>query len=573
MKRAILFGLCALLTPVVAFAQVGDFPEQASVGDDGGLGAAEFSDGTYIIEAGGSDIWGGADGFYWVYQEYTGNFVVTADIAWNEDRAIRTNDVNDWRKAGIMARVEPTEPGSRAVMGLLRSDLGSNLQWRPEAGSETLQVGLTAKETSDTDTLRLIRVGNEFSLLRGQEDGSFRTIGSAEVDLPETLYLGLAVTSHDTQNIEAGEFSNLQIDEIPVAVQASRTIPDDSFTPGAPVEDITLELIVEEGETADLVVNEVIPAGWELLDSDPAASQDGNNLTWELSGASGTVTVTYSLRSPAGANEGALFSGSITAGEMDFGVSGDSQIDLEGADMAYAPLLEQSAELDGEISEGEYDGAYTFMFDRANERAPGVLLDGPAYPVEESHATVHVFHNADFIFVGIDVVDPALSFDANGNPWEDDSIELYMDGDMSESNPKDGNNFGFQATVQGDGTRTAGNDPPPTTEELDNGGIHSTDGLYWNFSARVKDDESGYVIEYQVDKFQILDPLDRTEIGFDIGINDNDGTSGRLGKWAWWHFDVDTGGRKDAWNDERGWGVLQLLETAELPGVDQWSLY
>ncbi|MBD3266370.1 hypothetical protein GF373_06840, partial [bacterium] len=158
----------------------------------------------------------------------------------------------------------------------------------------------------------------------------------------------------------------------------------------------------------------------------------------------------------------------------------------------------------------------------------------------------------------------------------------YLDGDHSLSNPKDANEFGFQATVAGDGNATGGNDNPTPIAigtaskwgESGYDGNYSEDGSYWNFGARVKDDESGYIVEYKVFKEFCLYPLDIALIGFDFGMNDNEpGSTDRKGKWAWWHFDEDTGQRKDSWNDERGWGELELLQTSQLPGVNEWSLY
>lgn len=572
MRNRVILGICIVcLAPLLAFAQIGEFTDGISVGDDGGIGMAEFANGVYTIEASGNDIWGANDGFYWVYREMSGSWSITVNLAWNEARAVRDTP-DEWRKMGIMARVTPDDPGSRNIMGLLRDDLGANLQWRTESGGESSDPGLVGKDANDTDTIRLMRVMDTFTLMRLQTDGTFRTIHSQTLNLPNTLHVGLAVTAHDTGKIEAADFSNLVIEDIPLAVQASRAMPQETFTGGQEVSGIQITIEVEEGESGDLVVTERIPEGWTLTASNPTATQDGRNVVWDLPDSSGTVTLTYSVRVPDGESEGVLFSGSVDAAGAIFGIGGTVGLDVEGADQAWAPLLTNEVTLDGVISPGEWDGAYVFNFHRENQRAPGVLLAGPAYPREESNLTVYVFHDEEFIYVAMDMVDPVLAFDVNTEVWQDDSVELYIDGNLSRNAEKENGPFGFQATVQGDGHRAAGNDSP-TPIPLDNGGFYSEDGWYWNFGARVKDDESGYIVEYKVDKFQVLDPHSRVIIGFDIGVNDNDGTPDRHGKWAWWHFDADTGGRVDAWNDERGWGILELLPTAELPGVPDWTLY
>lgn len=580
MKFKTILTLSLCLVAPLAFAQVGDFTGEVSLGDDGGLGAASFSGGVYTVEAGGTDIWDAADNLYWVYKEVSGSFSAQVTIEWDDDAAIRTNPVEDWRKAGIMLRVDPEDASSANILGLLRGDFGANLQWRSVAGDVSDQTGLQGVGANDANTIVLQRVLNTFSLLRVQTDGSLRSIGSTELDLPDTLNIGLAVTSHNVDNIEVGKFSGFQIDEIPVAVNATRTLPSNLFTPGIVVNNIKVDLSVESGKTADLVVNEIVPDGWTLKSSSPTGTQSGNVITWNLSGVSGDTTITYSLDTDPNTPEGVLLSGTVEIGDQTFGIGGDVGMDLEGANKAVAPLITtNSVTLDGEMKDGEYNGAYVFTFDRANAVAPGVLISGDAYPKEESNLTVHVFHDNRYIYVGMDMVDPSVNFTAHASDaWQNDSVELYMDGDDSrQSGNKDGNNFGFQATVMGDGAIWAGNDPPQADEivTLANGGVAvDVDGRYWNAGTRPKDDGSGYIVEYKVDKDLILDPLTISEIGFDIGVNDvNEGDTARTGKWAWWHFDNATGGRIDAWNDESGWGRLTLLPTSEIPGVDDWGLY
>ncbi|MDP8244897.1 MAG: hypothetical protein P9L94_12495 [Candidatus Hinthialibacter antarcticus] len=201
---------------------------------------------------------------YWIYKPISGSFSAKVTLAWDDDNAIRTNAVNDWRKAGIMVRVDPEAGGSPQVFALLRSDFGADLANRPTADAESVSVGLQGKGAGETDTIILQRVLNTFSMLRVQSDGSFRTVGSYELDLPADLSIGLAVTSHDVNNIEIGKFSAFQIDEIPVGVVGSRTLPSENFAAGSPVSGVKIDVTVESGKTADLVVKETVPEGWTL---------------------------------------------------------------------------------------------------------------------------------------------------------------------------------------------------------------------------------------------------------------------------------------------------------------------
>lgn len=561
----------------LAFSQVGVFTGEATVGDDGGAGQASFSGGVYTIDGSGNDIWNQSDGFYWVYKEVTGSFSATVSLAWNEAGAIRGAAVNDWRKMGFMVRPEPDNIAGMHVAAILNNALNADLAWRDANNTNAADAGENGKTANDTDTIRLVRVFNNFSLLRKQTDGSFRTIASHTVDMPDKVLLGLAVTAHDVSNIESAKFSGLQIDPIATAVEATRTVPQPTYTGGSLISGFVIDVTVETGKTADLTISEVLPEGWTLASSTPTGTVANGVVTWTLAGASGKKQIKYNLKAASGMGlEGVLFSGSVVAAGTTFGIGGNAGMDLEGADRAYAPFLSgKSTTLDGELKAGEYDGSYVFTFDRTNDRAPGVLLAGASFAHDKSNLTVHVFHNAGFINVGLDMIDPSVSFSSHAtDAWQNDSCELYMDGDNSRKATKDGNQFGFQATVTGNGSLIGGNDAPGTAVDTANGGRASTDGLYWNWGAKPKADGSGFVIEYQVEKAMILEPLDVDHIGFDIGVNDvNQGDTGRTGKWAWWHFDADTGKRKDAWDDERGWGILELLKTAQLPGVPDWALY
>jgi hypothetical protein len=569
---------------MVAFAQVGVFTGAVSVGDDGGIGEASFAGGTYTVMGSGSDIWNNTDGFYWIYKEVTGNWMVTVDCAWDEASAFRTAALQEWRKMGVMVRTEPEVAGSINVLGLLRSDLGANLQWRAEKdGASAEASGVQAKGTNDTDTIRLTRVGNTFTLLRKTADGQFRTIHTTSaVTMPDKVYYGLAVTAHEVNNIEAGKFSNLVFTPIEVVITATRTLPQDTFLPNSVINNVKLAIGVEAGKTADLTITEVLPTGWSIKTANPAVTRiEGNKAIWEMKGASGNKTITYTLNTGTD-KEGVNLSGSVVAGDLVYGIAGGASLDIEGADQAFAPKLTKDSTLDGKLSPGEYEGAYSFTFDRVNDRAPGVLLSGKSYTFDESHATVYVFHNDNYICVGLDMVDPALAFNELSNVWQNDGVELYIDGDYSRKATKDGNEFGFQATVQGDGATSAGNNPPTPIaigsaakyKEAGYNGNYSTDGAYWDFGARAWDDGTGYTVEWKVDKQMCLDPANIVKVGFDIGVNELDpGAADRTGKWAWWHFDADTGLRKDAWDDERGWGVLELLATSQLPGVSDWQMF
>jgi hypothetical protein len=212
MKKLLLsVGIIFCFTHLVFSQPLGIFTDQGSVGDDSGSGQASFANGTYEILASGSDIWGSADGFYWIYRQVTGDFTVTATVEWGNPEG------DFWKKAGIMARgavADPTDPGAVHVTAALIRDLFNNLFTRKtHAGSSVDDVDGSGEDISGyTNTIRLVREGRIFTMFRGLAAGGFQEVGAVIMsNLPDTILVGLAVTSHDLNTLEDAYFSNVEI--------------------------------------------------------------------------------------------------------------------------------------------------------------------------------------------------------------------------------------------------------------------------------------------------------------------------------------------------------------------------
>jgi hypothetical protein len=206
---------------------------------------------------------------------------------------------------------------------------------------------------------------------------------------------------------------------------------------------------------------------------------------------------------------------------------------------------------------------------------PGVNIgDTQAYPADENNFTLYVLHNEEYIYVGFDVVDNDLAFDENETQaWNNDSLELYIDGNLSRSATKDGNAQGFQATVSGNARLIGGNDNPGADNVLEGDGYkYSEAGEYWNFGNSVKDTEDGWITEYEIDKSIVLVPENREYIGFDVKYNGSEpGAGTRTSNWAYWFTDYNGVTMDGYWNNETGWATVKLL--GQEPGVADWALF
>jgi hypothetical protein len=162
---------------------------------------------TFVIKAGGDDIWGSADQFTYVYKTVTGDFHVMATLHSLEN-------THDYAKAGIMAR-QDLSPGSVNVLTYSRgADDLAMLQRREVADSDSASRRMTSTGAERPVTIRLIRTGNEFMGGWSKDGGktwekNVHTDGTptppAVVEMSDPILLGVAVTSHAAGVITTAE--------------------------------------------------------------------------------------------------------------------------------------------------------------------------------------------------------------------------------------------------------------------------------------------------------------------------------------------------------------------------------
>ena len=189
-----------------------------------------YGRGGYFVAGGGHDIWDAADGFHFAYKQFTGPFDMRA-------RVESLSGTHQWAKATLMAR-EFLIGGSRhADVVATRSDgNGQNQltwQWRDteDGGSGSLD-GALRKNLRDNANypntwLRLVRedaASNEFKAY-WSNDGQSWNLHSAHTipdpPLPATLYLGMAVTSHDNSDtvpLARAFYSSFSVQEFKVFI-------------------------------------------------------------------------------------------------------------------------------------------------------------------------------------------------------------------------------------------------------------------------------------------------------------------------------------------------------------------
>ncbi|MCI0498449.1 MAG: hypothetical protein L0Y36_02035 [Planctomycetales bacterium] len=169
------------------------------IGSVGAAGNAVFNGSTITIEGSGVDIWDTLDEFYFVYQTLNGNGQIIA-------RVDSLENTNGYAKAGLMMRNTLSAGSRNAFMGLMVTD-GAAFQQRLTDGATTGSVHTNTYAAPYW--VKLVRSGTTFSGFASPDGITWTQIGTNQtISMNTTIYIGLAVTSHNDGVLCTGVFSN-----------------------------------------------------------------------------------------------------------------------------------------------------------------------------------------------------------------------------------------------------------------------------------------------------------------------------------------------------------------------------
>jgi hypothetical protein len=181
-----------------------------------------FGDGSFEMTAGGSDIWGTDDHGRFTYTTLVDSFDVRVKVA-------RLDFQNTWSKGGLMAR-QTLDDNSPTINTYFTPTLGAN---GIEAGARTTVSGNTDAwgagcggagcDLTDTPWIRLQRIhspaGDEFIGYHAPDVGGSPGAWVNHADtgvlppgsIPDTLFVGLMLTSHNNGVATTGDLVGLAI--------------------------------------------------------------------------------------------------------------------------------------------------------------------------------------------------------------------------------------------------------------------------------------------------------------------------------------------------------------------------
>lgn len=179
----------------------GAFAVSRDVGEVGHAGTLlHREDASYLLHGAGADVWSTRDAFHFASRPVEGDVQLQAEVE------LLGDSTNQYRKAVLMMRENLEADAAYVDVALHQNGLAS-LQYRPYAGAPTLQLKAGLRHPT---RLRLERQGDEFTALVSR-DGKLSAIGPVAVDLPDTLEVGIGVSSHDRDELAAASFRDLTL--------------------------------------------------------------------------------------------------------------------------------------------------------------------------------------------------------------------------------------------------------------------------------------------------------------------------------------------------------------------------
>jgi glucose/arabinose dehydrogenase/mono/diheme cytochrome c family protein/regulation of enolase protein 1 (concanavalin A-like superfamily) len=174
------------------------------VGSPGSAGSTTRAGDEVTIKGSGADIWGNSDQFHFASQQRTGDFDVSVRVS-----SLTQPDL--YTKIGLMAR-ETLAANSRHVYAMVfpsnaarNNNVGGyEYQYRNATGgpSAAIYPALPQPTVNYPNTwLRMKREGDTFIGYSSVDGVTWSEFARLALDLPDTVYFGLAATSHDNASL------------------------------------------------------------------------------------------------------------------------------------------------------------------------------------------------------------------------------------------------------------------------------------------------------------------------------------------------------------------------------------
>ena len=188
------------------------------IGNPALTGSVDLKNDALSMTAGGADVWGVRDEFGFSYFEQTGDFDLVARIE-------SLTAPHLYTKAGLMAREQLSDNNRHICFQVFpnnnprnKNNGGYEFQYRKEQAGEMKAIypakfdGTPEFPVNYPNTwIRLKRAGSEFTGYYSADGKSWKAFTTFSMELSKKVYLGLAVTSHNTKETATAVFRDISM--------------------------------------------------------------------------------------------------------------------------------------------------------------------------------------------------------------------------------------------------------------------------------------------------------------------------------------------------------------------------
>jgi hypothetical protein len=174
----------------------------ADIGTVGVAGAAVQQSGTFAVYGAGTQIWGGADSFHFVYQPISGDKDIVARVTSLDFGSPGAN-------VGVMMREQLAEGSRNAYVGINRQ-LDAYYTHRASPNDGTSYAGANS---GSGFWLKLSRRSNLFTAYTSSDGVSWTAVPNSAQTIPMgiTIYAGLAVSSGDSSALRRATLDSVSV--------------------------------------------------------------------------------------------------------------------------------------------------------------------------------------------------------------------------------------------------------------------------------------------------------------------------------------------------------------------------
>jgi Tol biopolymer transport system component len=200
--------MSAILSSAISHARaqegpLGVFESNVDIGGPKLAGSSSYDPATheYTLTGAGSNMWAESDQFQFLYKKMSGDFILRARVEF-----VGTGK-NPHRKIGWMVRPNLDTDAPYVDCARHGVDLTS-LQYRLTTGGVSAQKELPIK---NPDVIQFERRGSNYIFSAAHNGETFVSTNFSDINLPDDVYVGLFICSHDGDTVEKAIFSDVQV--------------------------------------------------------------------------------------------------------------------------------------------------------------------------------------------------------------------------------------------------------------------------------------------------------------------------------------------------------------------------